>query len=422
ASKNTSEDFHHDFFGGSAATSPFSGGRFKDNDSLRRSPSFWGLKFYVPFSSPRYIFSRASDKTRQGRMAYANRHAFSYVPPAVKKLRNERKVLNHLENKGVIKSVEPYVCRVCGRKFNTNDKLMGHFTIQEREHQKRVNQIQSAKGKKRRNLVGRYAMKMEKYRNACKDVVTPKVGYGLADELKRAGFWVRTVSDKPQAADVALRNCMVDLMDRRAIQCLVLVSDDSDFVGVLKEARERCVKTVVVGGNDDGVLKRSADACFSWRDIIVGKARSEAGSVVGRWRDRDILKRLEWTYDPEVEKGADKLSDSSDFEDAECGDSTGKDDSRLVGKDDKPWWELDSDAEGSAKPYLGYCFCRFCFAPDVELGFSEEIAEEDGSRSHGAYSLIHRWGVGSCVWVVLLVVKVGWRKWAMMHYNENDLF
>ncbi|XP_021755408.1 uncharacterized protein LOC110720662 [Chenopodium quinoa] len=215
-------------------------------------------------------------------VAYANHHAFSYVPPAVRELRNERKVLYHLENKGVIRSVEPYVCRVCGRKFRVNEKLIEHFKVHEREHQKRLKQIESAKGKKRVTLVGKYAMKMEKYKNAARDILTPKVGYGLGDDLKRAGFWVKMVSDEPQAADVALRSHIVDMMDHRRIQCLVIVSDDSDFLGVLKEAKERCLKTVVVGDNHDGVLKRNADASFSWRDILVGKAKTQAVSVVGQ--------------------------------------------------------------------------------------------------------------------------------------------
>ncbi|KAL9246795.1 hypothetical protein vseg_020288 [Gypsophila vaccaria] len=285
-------------------------------------------------------------------IAYANRHAFSYVPPAVKEIRNERKILNHLENKGIIRPVEPYLCRVCGRKFNTNEKLIAHFRIHESEHRKRVNQIEGAKGKKRVNLVGKYAVKMEKYKNAARDVLTPRVGYGLADELRRAGFWVGTVSDKPQAADVALRGRIVDLMDRGEVHCVVLVSDDSGFVGVLKEAKERCVKTVVVGDTDEGVLKRTADACFSWREIIVGKAKTQAVSVVGRWKDRDVLKRLEWSYDPDVEKDGSELSDGSDFEDVlsegeELGDSNGLDHRNQQEKDDKPWWELESEPGGA---------------------------------------------------------------------------
>ena len=60
-----------------------------------------------------------------------------------------------------------------------------------------MNQIESARGKMRVKLVAKYSMKMEKYKNAARDILTPKVGYGLADELKRAGFWVHTVSNKP---------------------------------------------------------------------------------------------------------------------------------------------------------------------------------------------------------------------------------
>lgn len=286
-------------------------------------------------------------------VAYANRHAFSYVPPTVREHRMERKVLNHLENKGFIKPVEPYLCRVCGRKFNTKEKLINHFEIHEREHQKRLNEIEYAKGKKRVNLVGKYAMKMEKYENASRDIVTPKVGYGLAEDLKRAGFWVKMVSDKPQAADVALRNHMVYLMDHRSIECVVLVSDDKDFMGVLQEARERCIKTVVVGDNDDGFLKRNADACFSWREVLIGKAKKEAVSVVSRWKDREILKRLEWSYNPEAERDVYVGSDNSDFEDfqvenEELEHPTEEDDFPLQKKDDRPWWELDSDAHGAS--------------------------------------------------------------------------
>lgn len=290
-------------------------------------------------------------------IAYANQHTFSYVPPVVKDFRNQRKVLNHLENKGIIESVEPYVCRVCGRKFNINEKLISHFMIHQREHQKRLKQIESAKGKKRVDLVGKYAMKMEKYKNAARDILTPKVGYGLGEDLRRAGFWVKTVSDEPQAADVALRSHMVDMMDHRRMQCLVLVSDDSDFLGVLKEARERCLKTVVVGDNDDGVLKRNADACFSWREILIGKAKKQAVSVVGQWKDRDVLKKLEWSYSPKLKRDADKGNNECDFEDVhsedeEAEDSIEEDDDPLLRKDDKPWWELDTNVDGASSNSL----------------------------------------------------------------------
>ncbi|GAY32498.1 hypothetical protein CUMW_273810 [Citrus unshiu] len=54
---------------------------------------------------------------------------------------------------------------------------------------------------------------MEKYKMAASAILTPKVGYSFADELKRAWFWVRKVLDKPQDVDVYLRNYMVDMVD-----------------------------------------------------------------------------------------------------------------------------------------------------------------------------------------------------------------
>ena len=85
------------------------------------------------------------------------------------------------------------------------------------------------------------------------------------------------MSDKPQAADFALKNHMVDVMDRRRVECIKLVSDDSslDFVDVLKEAKLWCLKTVIVGDMNDGASKRIADAGFSWREVLMGKAKKE---------------------------------------------------------------------------------------------------------------------------------------------------
>ncbi|XP_071727439.1 uncharacterized protein [Rutidosis leptorrhynchoides] len=275
------------------------------------------------------------------KIAYANQHTFDYVPPPIKEHRRDRKTLNQLENKGVLKPVDPYICRICGRKFYNNEKFMNHFKqIHEREHMKRVSQIESARGSQRVKLVGKYSMKMEKYSNVARDILTPKVGYGLGDELKRARYWVSTVSNKPQAADVALKNHMVDMMDRRQMNCLILVSDDSDFVEVLEEAKLRCLKTVVVGDNNDGALKRVSDAAFSWQEIIMGKAKKEAVTVVGKWQDRDVLKRLEWTYNYDREK----LYGSVSEDDSQNDDLSEEDDGNKM-DESRAWWKLESDSE-----------------------------------------------------------------------------
>ncbi|KAG9133295.1 hypothetical protein Leryth_018617 [Lithospermum erythrorhizon] len=316
---------------------------------------FWDLDNKLPKSHPPFDAAIRLKKAVEEfglvkyKIAYANQHAFSHVPLEIREQRKERKELNKLENLGVVKQVVPYVCKVCGRRFYNNDKLINHFrVIHEREHAKRLNQIESSRGSRRVKLVGKYAMKMEKYKNAARDILTPKVGYGLADELKRAGFWVRAVSNKPQAADVALRNHIVDMMDHRRVGCVVLVSDDSDFVGVLREAKSRCLKTVVVGDVNDGALKRIADASFSWDEIIRGKAKKEAVSVVGKWKDGDVLKRIEWTYDPKTDGKRKYLEIESDVESNESNfeDFLSEEDAAFSQNDNiGAWWDLKFDSK-----------------------------------------------------------------------------
>uniref|UniRef100_A0A7N0UIG5 C2H2-type domain-containing protein n=1 Tax=Kalanchoe fedtschenkoi TaxID=63787 RepID=A0A7N0UIG5_KALFE len=313
---------------------------------------FWDLDNKPPKSLPPYEAAVKLKKALSSfgivryKLAYANHHAFRYVPPVVREKRRERRLLNQLENKGRLLPAQPYLCRVCGMKFYENERLVNHFKmIHEREHVKRMSQIESAKGNRRVKLVGKYSMKMERYKLAAKDLLTPKVGYGLADEVKRAGFFVQTVSNKPQAADIALIDHMVEMMDRQLIGCVVLVSDDSDFVALLKEAKLRCLKTVVVGDVNDGALKRVADAAFSWNEIMIGKAKKEAVSVIGRWKDRDVLKSLEWKFNQDMENGEHPLNDIKDEYEDMLDISHGKD-ADIITRDERPWWKLDSEADG----------------------------------------------------------------------------
>ncbi|KAL9666009.1 hypothetical protein QQ045_000331 [Rhodiola kirilowii] len=316
---------------------------------------FWDLDNKPPKSLPPYDAAVKLKKAVSSfgivryMIAYANHHAFSYIPPVVREKRRERRMLNQMENKGIVLPAQPYLCRVCGMKFYEHERLVNHFRIiHEREHVKRMSQIESAKGSMRVKLVGRYSMKMEKYKIAARDLLTPKVGYGLADEVKRAGFFVQTVSNKPQAADVALSDHMVDMMDKRLIGCVVLVSDDSDFVGLLKEAKLRCLKTVVVGDTNDGALKRVADAAFSWNEIMIGKAKKEAVSVIGRWKDRDVLKNLEWEFDHDIKNGEHPLNDDTEDENEGIEDNIlGKNADLVRRRDESPWWKLDSEDDGS---------------------------------------------------------------------------
>ncbi|XP_010422195.1 PREDICTED: uncharacterized protein LOC104707520 isoform X2 [Camelina sativa] len=322
-----------------------------------RTGVFWDLDNKPPASFPPYD---AAVKLRTAAssfgfvklmVAYANRHAFSYVPLVVREERRDRKLLNELENTGKVKPPEPYFCGVCDRRFYTNANLINHFKqIHETEHQKRMRQIESSKGHQRVRLLAKYSMKIEKYKRAARKVLTPKEGYGLADELKRAGFWVKMVSDKPEAADVALKEHMVDVMDKREVECVVLVSDDSGYAGVLREAKERCLRTVVIGDLNEGALKRVADVSYSWKEVVMGKAKKEVEKVVGKWKDRDVLKKLEWSYDPALEKergGSCGVWDYEfDWDDDEIENVT-----EVEIGDGGDWWKIDNeDGVASSRP------------------------------------------------------------------------
>ncbi|GAB2293795.1 hypothetical protein Dimus_028008 [Dionaea muscipula] len=206
--------------------------------------------------------------------AFANRHAFLHLPNWVIEERRERRNLDFLERKGIVTPSEPYVCGVCGRKCETNSELKKHFRqLHERERQKKLNRMYQLKGKKRQRFRERHIGNNDKYEEAARVLVTPKVGHGLEKELRRAGVFVKTVEDKPQAADWALKRQMIHSMSR-GIDWLLLVSDDSDFSAVLRKVRQANLGTVVVG-DSDRALGRHADFWVPWIEVEKGGVSDE---------------------------------------------------------------------------------------------------------------------------------------------------
>ncbi|KAJ0983855.1 hypothetical protein J5N97_002211 [Dioscorea zingiberensis] len=206
--------------------------------------------------------------------AYANRHAFDHLPQWVLDQRRERRSVDILERKGIAVPSEPYVCGVCGRKCRTNLELKRHFKqLHERERQKKLARMRSLKGKKRQKFKERFVSGNHKYEEAARELLTPKTGYGLASELRRAGVYVRTVADKPQAADAALKRQMQHSM-ARGMDWMVLVSDDSDFTDMVRRAREADLRTVVVGDGRRS-LGRHADFWVPWMRVENGQVDEE---------------------------------------------------------------------------------------------------------------------------------------------------
>lgn len=243
--------------------------------------------------------------------AYANRHAFSHLPTWVADERRERRRLDVLERKGIVTPPSDlYVCNVCGRKCKTHLDLKKHFRqLHERERQKKLNRMKQLKGKKRQKFKERYVEKNYKYEEGARNLITPKVGYGLARELRRAGVFVKTVEDKPQAADWALKRQMLHSMSR-GIDWLFLVSDDSDFREILRKAREEGSLGTVVVGDRDRALGRYADLWVPWisvengevseKDLVPKRRRRESG-----WEEEDDGLFSVSAFDGGIEGGTD---------------------------------------------------------------------------------------------------------------------
>ncbi|CAL5031607.1 unnamed protein product [Urochloa decumbens] len=230
-----------------------------------------------------------------------------------------------------------HLCRVCGRRFRARDALLRHFdTIHVREHAKRLARIDSSRGGRRVRLAAALALKISKYEKAARELTEgADAAAGVATpagELGRAG--VRVALTRTPAASLLERAQQV--LDEGSVGCLMLVSGKDELASMLRVARERGVRSVVVGGESG--LARWADVGFSWAEVIAGKARTAAPSVSGKWRDRDVLKRLEWRYEEE-----------DDEEEVVFEDSDGDGVEELARKaKGKPWWKLDSDGEDSS--------------------------------------------------------------------------
>lgn len=136
------------------------------------------------------------------------------------------------------------------------------------------------KGKKRTKFQHAISGKSERYKEAARPLLTPKTGYGLESDLRRAGVYVRTVQYKPQAADVALKKQIESSMNK-GIQCICLVSDDSDFSDMLKMARSQNLRTVVFGESNS--LRRFADFWFPWDDVAQGLPKNEVTQAIHDW-------------------------------------------------------------------------------------------------------------------------------------------
>lgn len=163
---------------------------------------------------------------------------------------------------------EPEVlrCSVCGQKQKTSKKLSQHMkTLHLRERAKKLNHLASVKStKKKAKLLERYQPALEKYALASARISNPESG-GIKADLQSAGVKVELVSEAAEAADGAIRRHFKRAMGE-GVEWVFLVSDDKGFTSILDKAKNRHVKTCVVGSKKSP-LRRLATSFKSWQDI-----------------------------------------------------------------------------------------------------------------------------------------------------------
>lgn len=222
------------------------------NDSKGRVSIFWDLDNKPPKFAPYHAALHLRRAAAQfgdvvDMVAYANCHAFQHVPRWVQEERGPSNPNQSLTSPSHTIGAPHdanlnhpvYFCALCGLTCATNFQL-----------------------KKHRRLSHRRERKNKAFK------VHPLGGYSLDLELRRAGFCVRTVDHRPQAADRALKRQMKHSMDN-GVQCICLVSDDSDFSEILKTARSKQLLTIVIG--DTTSLQQFADVWCPWDDVAGGK-------------------------------------------------------------------------------------------------------------------------------------------------------
>ncbi|KAF0890444.1 hypothetical protein E2562_002818 [Oryza meyeriana var. granulata] len=227
-----------------------------------------------------------------------------------------------------------HLCRVCGRRFRARDTLLRHFdAIHTREHAKRLARIDSSRGDRRVRLAAALSLKLSKYEKAVRELTAAADPCSPADDLRRA----RVVVELSRTPSDSLLERAHDVLDEGSVGCLMLVSGRDELAPLLRLARENGVRSVVVGGESGPA--RWADVGFSWAEVIAGKARKAAPSVSGKWRDRDVLKRLEWRYEDDDDEDEQVVFEEDGDED-EIDELARK-------TQGKPWWKLESDGEDS---------------------------------------------------------------------------
>ncbi|KAJ7299276.1 hypothetical protein O6H91_Y262300 [Diphasiastrum complanatum] len=279
--------------------------RYGSSDSASAAPTilekhgarsvgvFWDMDCKPPLAIPpvkaakRLKYMAARFGSLVAVVVYASKHSLKHLPSW-----SQEHLVEEMRAKGIeeAKEEEVYLCDYCGRRYRSNYALQKHFKqMHEKERERRLVQLGSMKKRGKRNSLIRSQMekKEKRYKDVAKVISVPDKGYGLAAELQRAGMPVMAVSNKPQAAAIALQKHMIQFV-QQGINCVWLVSHDTRFVEVLEMARQKQLHTIVMSENPK--LQKCADICFSWGDLGSHLAMVDADDTAHLWLLEDSVR------------------------------------------------------------------------------------------------------------------------------------
>ena len=126
-------------------------------------------------------------------------------------------------------------------------------------------------------LAASLSLKLSKYAKAARELTTGIDPGSPVDELRRAGVSPE-LSRYPSAS---LRERAQEVLDEGSVGCLMLVLGQDVLAPLLRLAREKGMRSVVVS-RETG-LARWAYVGFTWSEVITGKARKTTPSMSGEW-------------------------------------------------------------------------------------------------------------------------------------------
>lgn len=227
-------------------------------EATQRVIVLWDLDNLQPQRLSRYDTAMAirtvASQFGEVKRFYAFANARTLRPLAWVALQQEevlhRKRLKKLHDLKTSEVLTPLTCDICGWRAGSGSVA----AVKLRKH---VSQLHSVKEQRKKLL----AMQHTEAGREGEDS-------GLKTELARANVLVEMSSNKKQAADKLLQERF--WKEAATVDCVLVVSADSDMSTVLDEAEHMGLKTAVITTKNAGFLRAKAHHSIAWEPLWTG--------------------------------------------------------------------------------------------------------------------------------------------------------